>query len=126
MNIVIETYGTETLISRFRGIEDRASNLRPVFSEIADDFNLVAERAFGGTPDLVRTGAVRDALTKPDVEGSVRTFDLDQMVAGTDIWYARFHRDRLEEPVSPTVERRWLDMIQDFIIGGPATSRIGL
>jgi hypothetical protein len=118
MNIKLDIHGAEGFINRLQGITDRANNLRSVFSEIADDFNRVERQAFGGSPDLIRTGAVRDALTSAEDDGSVREIDLDAMVVGTDIWYAKFHRDELLKPISVTVQNDWIDMIGDFILRG--------
>lgn len=118
MQISIKTTGIDQVDALFRGISERSQNLQPVFSEISDDFNLVERKAFSGSPDLVRTGDLRDALTGGASDGAVRDIDLDRMEVGTDIWYAVFHRDRLLEPITSFVENKWVDQIRDFIMGG--------
>jgi hypothetical protein len=121
MRIALETSGADELGLLLSEISNRSRFLNPVFSEIADDFNLVERAAFGGNPDLVRTGDVRAALIGR-AEGSVREIGLDEMSVGTDIWYSQFHSDRLLEPITPLVERRWAEAIAGFIVGDRAQS----
>lgn len=46
-----------------------------------------------GTPAGVKSGALRDSLTRDDAPGAVREVHEDHLVFGTTVWYSRFMQD---------------------------------
>lgn len=120
MNFVLEI--DEESASRMLGnVVERAGDLRVVFGDIVKEIEEGFEDAFGGTPDLVRTGDIRDALTSSTAgssAGAVRQVGLDELVRGTSVWYAVFHKERLLSAFGAGEGERWARMIGDFIVQG--------
>lgn len=117
MDIDVLVYGVDEATDTLDDIRFRANNLDPVFRATVGDFHDIEAQAFGGSPDLVQSGALRDSLTGESADSFVEVTS-DSLEVGTDIWYARFHKDRLMAPVTPAVKQKWGRQIGEYVAFG--------
>jgi phage gpG-like protein len=109
MQVYIYSHGDSDIQRRLGLLADNVVEMRVVFAEITEILALQEKVAFGrgkklspetlankaayGFPKtkLVRTGTLRDSLTKAaGGEGAVRVITDSGMMFGTDVWYAIF------------------------------------
>lgn len=124
LHIDIESFGTERFGQALRDMVERASHPEPVLDAIADDFFRLVGGAFGGNPDLIRTRELLRSFAEQGHEGHVRKITRTGAAVGTEIWYARFHKEELLDELSPTDAARWVEMLEDYI-GGRAGGTFG-
>jgi phage gpG-like protein len=138
MLLTIKTERLKRLRDRLQGISDRAQDLRGVWPEISTDFQSVMSQSFAeqgwkpinpeyaawkaehGFSSLIleKTGRLKRSLTGAGPEFLFRASD-DQLSVGTTVPYAgavRKTRDFLS--VKDEARRRWVEMIQDYVLRG--------
>lgn len=126
MQIVLEGVKLDVLTRLFDSMRRRSSDLSPVLGDIITDAEGIFKGVFSGDPDLIRTQALFDSLTRDD-EQAVIEVDDDRAFRGTDVWYAAFHRDRLLGDFNEGTAHRWGAMIESYIVGGRVdASRAGM
>lgn len=137
MRLTVSVTGARRTSIRFKELELKGRDWRPVLHAIADDFLEVernrfrtgsgwapltrryrAEKRRRGFPTkkLVRTGALRDSLTSRSHPNAVRDMGRYEVELGTSLYYARFHtRKRPPVKITPAVRRRWRAIVEDHV-----------
>jgi hypothetical protein len=83
------------------GIAERMLDVRPALREQTRTLEASEEATFAGLGGrYVDTGAVKRSLTMSGTQGAIRRLDGQELLFGTDIFYARF----LTEHVGPQTE----------------------
>jgi hypothetical protein len=90
----IQAFGFNEAAGKLKRVAIRFRNARPAFELIQEILESGEQRIFKNLRGkYVDTGALMESLTQPSADGAIREAHMAGVDFGTDIWYARFHRD---------------------------------
>jgi hypothetical protein len=120
----IQALGTEDASHNLAGVSARMSNAQPAFTQIERILEQGEQRQFDRLHGkYVRTGATRASLTQPSANGAIRQAHADELVFGTNVWYAKFLRKKKKSAVLvllPKERKQVTQTMLDYITsGGP-------
>ena len=139
-------FGTSGVLSRFRGMEYAALNWEPVLAKIRKSY-LAGEKTLwagkgptggkwapltpkyaarkGSTEIMIRSGALREALTSGDGPGAINEMTPQGITLGTSLHYAVFAQRghgtarRRVLVVSTAQRKRWTTMVRKYVLSQP-------
>jgi hypothetical protein len=122
----IQALGTEDASHNLAGVSARMSNAQPAFTQIERILEQGEQRQFDRLHGkYVRTGATRASLTQPSANGAIRQAHADELVFGTNVWYAKFLRKKKKSAVLvllPKERKQVTQTMLDHITSGHADS----
>lgn len=90
----IQAFGFHEASGKLKRVAIRFRNAMPAFQLIQEILESGEKRIFKNLRGkYVDTGDLMASLTQPTADGTIREAHAAGVDFGTDIWYARFHRD---------------------------------
>lgn len=113
---------TGEAVDDLEGISKRMTHLQPVMPTVERTLEAGEARHFAGLGGKYQdTGAVLQSLTQPNANGAIREHHADELVFGTDIYYAKYLRKKKKSAVlvlKPTEKKKAAKLIIEFIVEG--------
>lgn len=113
---------TGPVVDELEGISKRMTHLQPVLPSVERLLEAGEVRHFSGLGGKYQdTGALMASLTQPHANGAIREHHADELVFGSNIYYAKYQRKGKKSAVlvlKPTEKKQAARVIIDFIAQG--------
>lgn len=123
MIVEIEPIGFAHAVKTLAGVRMRLLNAKPAYEVILEMLEKGEQRLFtrlGGK--YVDTGDLKASLTQGTANEAIREAHVDQLVFGTEIYYARFHKDKRGKSavlkLQPTERKLAAKSLLDYALQG--------
>lgn len=127
MTLEIQAFGFKEASTKLKKVSFRMRNARPAFELISELMEQSVERAFTKLRGkYVDTGALKDSLTQSTANDAIREAHMDGLDFGTQVWYARFHKDKRDKSpylkMLPTERKEAAEILMEHVVGGMAVT----
>lgn len=118
----IEAIGVDQAEDKLNAIDRRMVNARPAYDEVAGILEEGERRHFGRLRGrYVDTGELMASLTQPNANGAIRDAHADELIFGTEVYYAKYLRKGKKSAVLvllPKERKTAARTILDYIVHG--------
>jgi len=119
----IQAFGFDEAEGKLKKISYRARDMRPGFEVVSQMLEEGEKRLFKRYHGkYVDTGRLMESLTQPQANDAIREAHAQELVFGTEVYYARFHKDKKGKSavlkLQPTERKKIPITLLEFVTRG--------